>query len=159
MWVLLALALGLCGCATAIEPGDWQDPQTLAVTGDGDGDGDGDPVPPAPACDAPELVFKLQDTAGGCSGGSCHGGVNGVVFQPDLVSDGVATRLIGVVATGPSCAGHLYIDPTNIAASLILTKLISPPACGLQMPLGQSPLDQTKIDCVRSWIESVVAAQ
>lgn len=122
-------------------------------------EGDGDPVPPVVPdeyCDAPELVFKVEGSLGGCNGGICH--TPGTLYPPDLISDGVVDRLLDVTSTTTSCAGSKYIDPANIAISLMLTKLSAVPSCGIQMPFAQPPLDAAKLDCIRSWVAGVTAA-
>jgi hypothetical protein len=83
-----------------------------------------------------------------CGGATCHGGTapqQGL----DLVSPGVASRVVGLTAKG--CAATLA-DPDDPAASLLYTKLAPNPPCGSQMPLAQLPLSQAEADCVLEWI-------
>jgi hypothetical protein len=83
-----------------------------------------------------------------CGATICHGGTapqQGL----DLVSAGVAARVVGVAAKG--CAATLA-DPGDPEASLLYTKLAPNPPCGSQMPLAQSPLSDTEAACVLEWI-------
>jgi hypothetical protein len=83
-----------------------------------------------------------------CGSSICHGGTSPQQGL-DLVSPGVAARVVGVTAKG--CAVTLA-DPDNPAASFLYTKLAPEPACGAQMPLAQSPLGDAEVACVLEWI-------
>lgn len=154
--VASCLAVYLAGCAKALDGEEWRDPATIPndiVDDDGEppGDGDGDVVP-QPSCDAPETVFKADGSVGGCNGPICHSAMT--VYPPDLVSEGVAARLLDVASTTTICAGQKYIDSSNIESSLILSKLSAAPSCGIQMPFAQPPIPADKLECIRSWITS-----
>jgi hypothetical protein len=143
----------LCGCAKALDGGEWRDPATISqdVGGDGGlppGDGDGDPVP-ITFCDAPTLVFQVADTQGGCNGSTCHAGI----FPPDLILEGVAGRLRDAPAA--LCPQVKYIDSANIENSLILTKLTATPTCGAPMPFNLPSLADDKVQCLRDWVAGV----
>jgi hypothetical protein len=83
-----------------------------------------------------------------CGASICHDGT-----EPqqglDLVSAGVAARVVGVSAT--SCAATLA-DPDDPEASLLYTKLAPNPPCGAQMPLAQLPLSDEEAACLLDWI-------
>ena len=67
----------------------------------------------------------------------------------DLVSPGVAARVVGVSGTG--CTGILAA-PADPTSSLLYTKLAPRPSCGSQMPLGRPPLSDADAGCILAWI-------
>jgi hypothetical protein len=83
-----------------------------------------------------------------CGGTGCHGAV-GAQQDLDLVSEGVAARVVGVPGVG--CAS-LLADPANPEASLIYQKLSPTPACGSPMPLSRPALSDEDVACVLTWI-------
>lgn len=83
-----------------------------------------------------------------CGGTGCHGAAASQQGL-DLVSPGVAARLVGV--SGTTCLQTL-VDPQNPEASLLYQKLLPLPACGAQMPLARPPLSSADLACVRDWI-------
>ena len=113
----------------------------------------------AAACDAVTTLFLVvaTQTEAGCDGTICHHAGTG--FLPDLVTPNQASRLLDVpaAATG-SCPGEVYIDTANIENSLMLKKLTATPGCGVQMPfaLPEATLTPEEVECLRSWIASVV---
>ncbi|MEI9942515.1 MAG: hypothetical protein WDO69_35320 [Pseudomonadota bacterium] len=85
-----------------------------------------------------------------CGGTGCHGAV-GPQQDLDLVSPGVASRVVGVPGTGTGCVSTLA-DPTNPEASLIYQKLSPTPPCGSPMPLARPALSDEDVACVLAWI-------
>jgi hypothetical protein len=83
-----------------------------------------------------------------CGGTGCHGAI-GAQQDLDLVSPGVAARVVGVPGVG--CAS-LLADPANPEASLIYQKLSPTPACGSPMPLSRPALSDEDVACVLTWI-------
>ena len=83
-----------------------------------------------------------------CGSSNCHGG-SAPQQGLDLVTAGVATRVVGVSAK--ECTATLA-DPENPESSLLYTKLAPNPSCGAQMPLAQSPLSDVEAACVLKWI-------
>jgi len=83
-----------------------------------------------------------------CGGTGCHDAV-GPQQDLDLVSPGVAARVVGVAGVG--CASILA-DPTSPEASLIYRKLSPTPPCGSPMPLSRPPLSDEDEACVLAWI-------
>jgi hypothetical protein len=83
-----------------------------------------------------------------CGGTGCHS-ATASQQSLDLVSDGVAARVVGVTAV--SCSQTLA-DPADPEGSLLYQKLLPGPACGAQMPLARPPLSSADIACVKSWI-------
>ena len=83
-----------------------------------------------------------------CGGTSCHG-TQAPQQDLDLVSPGVASRVVGVTAKG--CA-VLLADPADPEASLIYQKLAPAPPCGSPMPLARPPLSRADAACVLAWI-------
>jgi hypothetical protein len=88
-----------------------------------------------------------------CSTSGCHSAVDKMVGL-DLQSPGVASRLLGVRATGGT---GLLIDPSNPAMSVLYTKLTATPPFGVRMPFGEAPLDDATVACVLQWITDQVA--
>jgi hypothetical protein len=86
--------------------------------------------------------------AGSCGGTGCHSAV-GAQQGLDLVSPGVASRVVGVAAK--QCL-QVLADPANPEQSLMYTKLLTRPDCGAQMPLARPPLSSKDVACVRDWI-------
>jgi hypothetical protein len=83
-----------------------------------------------------------------CGGTGCHSAMapqQGL----DLVSPGVAARVVGVSAK--QCL-QLLADPQNPEQSLMYQKLLPKPACGAQMPLARPALSSSDVACVLSWI-------
>jgi hypothetical protein len=83
-----------------------------------------------------------------CGGTACHG-ATAPQQDLDLVSPGVASRVVGVA--GKECAGALA-DPADPEGSLIYQKLLPNPPCGGQMPLARPPLGRAEAQCVLAWI-------
>jgi hypothetical protein len=107
------------------------------------------------SCDAKAL---LQER---CAGSICHEG-NDALGGVDLVADGVEARLVGVPASYenvetnpedcPTNSPELLIDPNNVEASLLLTKLLGTHACGDPMPIPNPPgLTEAEIECLTQW--------
>jgi hypothetical protein len=112
-------------------------------------------------CDAPMMVFLKEDTAGGCLGASCHVSANIEAFPPDLEAADPAMRLYDLASSGAYCTGGedpgKYINPDDVEASLLITKISSTPVCGVQMPFALDPIPEADADCIRKWVRWVVA--
>lgn len=90
--------------------------------------------------------------------GACHGSESPYAGL-DLVSDGHAERLVGVVATDENsgaCAGEVRLDPADPEGSLFMEKLHEDPSCGTIMPQAGTPLDREELDCVRLWMDELI---
>jgi len=83
-----------------------------------------------------------------CGGTGCHGAI-AAQQGLDLVSPGLATRVVGV--PGKGCAVTLA-DPQDPAGSLLYQKLSATPPCGAPMPLARPPLSSADAACVLAWI-------
>ncbi len=83
-----------------------------------------------------------------CGGTGCHD-ATGPQQDLDLVSPGVAARVVGVRGLG--CNATLA-DPGNPEASLIYQKLSPTPPCGSPMPLARPALSDEDVACVLAWI-------
>ncbi len=137
---LLVLVLAWSGCAGSLE-----DPEMFTTQGDA-----GTLVEAAveaaaaPTCpDVPTLLAKTCGTTG------CHDATTKAEAL-DLVSPGLASRLVGV----PSVEGvGLLIDPATPSKSVVYTKLLSSPPFGARMPTGGA-LDTSTTQCVLAWITS-----
>jgi hypothetical protein len=112
-------------------------------------DDGGDTVPGNVAVDASlcgdvvTRIFVVQ-----CGDGGCHGALSPQQGL-DLVSPGVASRVVGVAAKG--CVATLA-DPKNPQNSLLYQKLAPKPPCGSQMPLARTPLSTADASCLLNWI-------
>jgi len=146
--LVLGTALGvllLAGC-----PGTLDDKQRFLVDGGSAGRGSDDAAAPADsdaglgACG--DVVTRIFVPS--CGGTGCHG-ATGAQQDLDLVSPGVAARVVGV--SGVSCATTLA-DPANPEASLIYQKLSPTPPCGAPMPLARPSLSDEDAACVLAWI-------
>jgi hypothetical protein len=100
---------------------------------------------PGVCLDVPAQVF-----APSCGPSGCHG-PKSPQQGLDLVSPGVASRVVGIPSK--ECSGVLA-DPQNPDTSVIYLKLLPSVTCGAQMPLARPSLEQAKIDCIKSWIQS-----
>lgn len=115
------------------------------------------------ACDATP-IFEEK-----CAGGLCHSTEDGMppVGGTDLTSEGVGARVLNAPATYADVSDmencpdppELLIDPENPEQSLLLTKLLGTHSCGEAMPVPNPPsaLDDDAIECIRSWIQGVIA--
>jgi len=150
--VLAALVPSLlAGCA-----GDLENPERF-TGGIGDLDGGtnadastGDGCPPDLDLDA---LFEDR-----CGTSVCHEG-DGAGGGVDLISDGVAARLVDVPATGKDdCVpSSVLVDSSDLDASYMLEKLTSSrPECGDPMPLLQAQLTAGEVACVREWAAALV---
>jgi hypothetical protein len=90
-----------------------------------------------------------------CGGTGCHGST-GAQQDLDLVSPGVAERVVGVIGTG--CISTLA-DPANPEASLLYQKLSPTPPCGSPMPLARPALSEDDAACVLAWIAAQSSPQ
>jgi len=96
------------------------------------------------ACgDVVTRIFQPQ-----CGSSGCHGAL-APQQNLDLVSAGVAARVVGV--NGTECSGVLA-NPTSPETSLLYTKLSTHPPCGAQMPLAGTALSSADMACVLEWI-------
>lgn len=83
-----------------------------------------------------------------CGGTGCHS-ANAPQQDLDLVSEGVAARVVGVSAK--QCL-KVLADPENPEQSLLYQKLLARPDCGAQMPLARPALSSADAACVLGWI-------
>lgn len=137
---LLLPALAWSGCAGSLEDPEMFTMQTDAGTSGEAAVEEGS----APTCpDVPTLFAKTCGTTG------CHDATTKAEAL-DLVSPGVASRLVGV----PSVEGvGLLIDPSTPSKSVLYTKLLPSPPFGARMPTGGA-LDASTTQCVLAWITS-----
>jgi hypothetical protein len=139
----LALVLGAAGCA-----GTLTDPWAFETQSDS-GAGDAPTVDvPSPSC--PDIPTKLATS---CGAAGCHDATTKAEAL-DLVSPGVASRLVGVPAVE---GAGLLIDPSTPSKSVVYTKLLATPPFGARMPTGGS-LDDATIQCVLEWVTTVAGS-
>jgi hypothetical protein len=85
------------------------------------------------------------------TGVSCHGAG---APQVSLETDGLAARLIDKMPSSSSmCVGKIYVSSTG-GSSLLADKLMNPPPCGSQMPIGPA-LSAADLKCVTDWVDAV----
>lgn len=89
-------------------------------------------------------------------GGDCHGAAEPEAGL-DLVSPGAGARLVGQASVQEACEGLVIVDPSG-DNSLLVDKLGDAPPCGARMPFGATKLDAAEVECVRRWVDEVVAA-
>jgi hypothetical protein len=85
-----------------------------------------------------------------CGGAGCHA-PGAPAAGLDLVSDGVAARLVGVQAQG---GPGLLVDPLSPDSSVLVRKLTPAPPFGAQQPPGM-PHEPAAIDCIRRWVRTL----
>ena len=148
---LVVSLLGLAGC-----------PGTLSFDpGGGAGQGGGNPDSGGglqTSCANADTLLQM------CT--SCHNPTSSVSFANlDLISDGVAARLVGVAATtmGTSgkCGGkvNLLNGGTLPAVGIFIdkiTKVTGQQPCGDPMPFGNGPLAPTDQACLQAWANGLV---
>ena len=86
----------------------------------------------------------------------CHG------MPPTAISNGnlsvgmdqksAYAALVGKTSMDARCMGMPLVTPGKPEASLFYLKVSATPPCGDRMPLGGSPLSDTQIEMIRSWI-------
>jgi len=141
-WAAVALG-GLLLAATGC-PGTLTDKERFLIDGGADSTGALDTGGETGACgDVVTRIFQPQ-----CGNSGCHGAV-APQQQLDLVSAGVAARVVGV--NGTECSG-LLANPASPETSLLYTKLSAHPPCGAQMPLAAMALSSADMACVLAWI-------
>ena len=96
-----------------------------------------------PCGDVVERIFVPT-----CGGSGCHG-TSAPQQDLDLVSPGLASRVVGVAGKGCSV---VLADPANPEGSLMYQKLSPIPPCGAPMPLARPPLSRADVACVLAWI-------
>jgi hypothetical protein len=135
-WLLALGALSsLAGC-----PGTLADKELYEAALDGANRPDGNA---GPCGDVIERIFSPN-----CGGSACHAS-DAPQQDLDLVSPGVASRVVGM--PGKGCSVPLA-DPADPEGSLIYQKLLPNPPCGGQMPLARPPLGRADVACVLAWI-------
>jgi len=144
-------ALLLAGCPGTLEHKE----RFLVAVAGASNDSDGGAVPVEAGSDADtgsdlgpcgDVVTRIFVPS--CGGTGCHD-ATGPQQDLDLVSPGVAARVVGVPGLG--CASTLA-DPANPEASLLYQKLSPTPPCGSPMPLARPELSEEDAACVLAWI-------
>lgn len=88
-----------------------------------------------------------------CGTAGCHNATDQAA-ELDLVSPGVASRLVGVAGTD-SCDNTVLLDPNDVPNSLMVTKLQPNPSCGNIMPLIGTPLSDEETACLVAYLEGL----
>ncbi|MEO1171751.1 MAG: hypothetical protein AAFX94_06825, partial [Myxococcota bacterium] len=133
-------------------------PEDPAAGGDSNGNPDSNGGSDGPSCDVAEVFARYNCT-------SCHSespDFNGAGL--DLVSDGLAERLIGRPSVNPSCADEVVVDLEEPGASLLLRSVapdryasFADPGCNIPiMPLvGDARLTDDEVTCLEEWVRSI----
>lgn len=88
---------------------------------------------------------------------ACHQRVTLYPTRLDLVSDGLANRVVDKIADPVNpmfgkCAGQPLVPRDNPTGGLFIQKLESAmPSCGDRMPQGLLPLTADEISCAKLW--------
>ena len=82
-----------------------------------------------------------------CGTAGCHARESPAA-ELDLVSDGIARRLVDVTSM---CDGQPLVDSTDPQGGIMLNKLEERPRCGGRMPVGTTLSTQERV-CIVSWI-------
>lgn len=101
-----------------------------------------------PACDAEEILVVSCGT-----NPLCHDS-DAPQAGLDLVSPGVASRLVDVPAAFCVGSGNLVDSADPQGASFFLEKLDPSPSCGLQMPTD-GPLSSEDRACLGAWVDEI----
>jgi hypothetical protein len=139
---LVVSLVGLAGC-----------PGTLGFDPNAGGNPDGS---------IPMSCTTLDSVLTKCTA-SCHNPAGQATFADlDLMSDGVATRLVDVPATTGgtgmcSGKGNLLDKTTLPATGILIDKIKGTQTCGGRMPLGGS-LSSAETDCLQAWANGLVAS-
>jgi len=143
--VVAALLGTLAGCPGSLkDPAEFESDSSSGTSPTESGGG---------ACEDVPTVFFPQT----CGQALCHS-AKAPQEMLDLVSPGVATRLVNVAATEMPGSGLLLINSANPPESVIVTKLqASTLPYGALMPFGGAALSSDQVACVAAWVDSVIA--
>ena len=100
-------------------------------------------------CYAPRDLFPQS-----CSGSLCHG--PGAATSPDLVSEGVASRVLD--APSQLCSGRVLVGSAPDGDTYLLEKVTTDtPQCGDRMPgvLDGRVLTDAETACLQAWIDEL----
>ena len=104
--------------------------------------------------DNPSFSSDIMEvfTRNGCTASGCHGtGEGGLTMGDANTTHG---NLVGV--SSPAC-GEVRVIAGNASDSYLVKKLDGSAACGAQMPLNGSPLDNIDMTNIRNWINQGAA--
>lgn len=99
-------------------------------------------------------IFGGTANCGICHASPPNTGNGGLQFNTAM-KDQAYAALVGPTSAGTNgskCGGKKYVVPGNPAGSLLYGKLTAPPPCGVQMPMGGTPLSADQVATVSSWI-------
>jgi hypothetical protein len=149
-WLCLCMTVCCWGCA-----GELKDPERFDFlikhkdAGTKQADASTSGPPPAPAC-----MTKLFSDK--CGQSICHGGAMPQAGL-DLISNGVAMRLVGKSsAVSGACKGKTLVAADG-SGGLLLDKLSATPSCGGSMPVGATPgsIQGADLTCIKDWVDAV----
>lgn len=135
--MLRTIFVGLTALALLAAPGCDSD-----GSGEGSGGGGGTPAEPATLTQVEAQVFAISCTFSTCHAGAV--GAGGLNLQGDSYE-----KLVGVAS--PNETDKQYVVPGDPDASLLMERLVTEDTVK-RMPQGTEPLDDARIELVRSWI-------
>jgi hypothetical protein len=114
------------------------------------------PTPPSACPAGVDALGLLAQRCGGCHGARTPS------KNLDLVTPGLADRLVGIKST---CPNKLLLDAPLPGATTVgpptghlLDKMVGPvPGCGAQMPYGTPALTPSELDCINEWAARAIA--
>jgi hypothetical protein len=86
-----------------------------------------------------------------CGRTGCHDNTDQAQMGLDLISPGVADRVVDVLATAPGCTDRILVVAGDPDSSYLIAKLGVLDICGSQMPFLEA-LTQQEIDTLREWV-------
>jgi hypothetical protein len=138
---LLSIAAWGCGDDSGSTP--------TAGTGGGAGNG-------GSSATLTQVVAIFQSKACGACHSSAPSSANGgLQFDPSNKSS-LHTALVGKKSAGTNgskCGGMTYVEADEPSSSLLYQKLSGSPPCGVRMPQGGTPLSESELATVSSWIQ------
>jgi hypothetical protein len=148
-FAIISLAVVEAGCGEGDDGG--------ARPGDGGSDA-------APACSLGRTMAEIEEKlfrSPKCL--ACHGRVTLFPTTLDLVSEGLAARVVDKAAeTNPDkgkCAGKMLLPRGNPKSGVFVEKVAAAkPSCGDVMPQGLPRLSADEIACVELWAVLAAAA-
>jgi hypothetical protein len=141
---LMVWLLGLAGCpgSLSFDPGSGGNPDTGGSV--------------ETSCANANTVLQMCTVA-------CHNpGGRAIYADLDLMSDGVAARLVGIdaaTASGGMCGGKgkLLDRGTLPAVGIFIDKISGTQSCGARMPLG-GMLTTADTNCLKAWANGLVSS-
>lgn len=147
-------ALNQDGGALADDPGDAGMDDVGTATG---ADAGAQPVPPVATttCEFYQDI-QVEFIEPTCGSMGCHD-PQLMAGMLDLVSPGLAERLVDVQSGSANCSGELFIDSSSVGESLLFRASTGQDTCSIPMPLTMpSGLEEEDAQCLQAWMEELI---